>query len=169
MEILWAPWRMKYILGPKPDSCIFCIEKNTPDEHYDEEHGILYRGKRVFVVMNKFPYNNGHLLVVPYRHTADFSSLDLEESAECMHVMQRCVAILVKSLHPDGVNMGLNLGEAAGAGVRQHLHFHLVPRWNGDSSFMPVCGDVRIMPQLLSEAYHVLKPHFDALLKSEKA
>ena len=169
MEILWAPWRMNYILGPKPDSCIFCIEKNPVDEKYDEERGILYRGEHAFVVMNKFPYNNGHLLVAPYRHTADFAGLAREESQECMRIMQLCVEILTKALHPDGINMGLNLGEAAGAGVRQHLHFHLVPRWNGDSSFMPVCGETRIMPQLLADTYHALKPHFDAALKYEKA
>lgn len=170
MEILWAPWRMNYILGPKPDSCIFCIEKNPVDIiRYDEERGILYRGKCAFVIMNKFPYNNGHLLVAPYRHTADFAGLSQEESMECIQILQLCSQIIAKVLNPDGMNMGLNLGEAAGAGVRQHLHFHLVPRWNGDSSFMPVCGETRILPQLLVETYHELKPHFDAVLQVENS
>lgn len=167
MQVLWAPWRMKYILGPKPDSCIFCIDKKPIDKNYDKERCILYRGTHAFVVMNKFPYNNGHLLVVPYRHTADFESLNTEEALESMRIMQLCAGILTKTLHPDGINMGLNLGEAAGAGVRQHLHFHLVPRWNGDSSFMPVCGETRVMPQLLDDTYNTLKPYFDATPKSE--
>jgi len=166
MEVLWAPWRMHYILGPKPDSCVFCIEQNQVDQKYDEDRGILYRGENAFVIMNKFPYNNGHLLVASYRHTADFANLTPAESQECMHLLQVCTATLKKVLHPDGINIGLNLGEAAGAGVREHLHFHLVPRWNGDSSFMSVCGQTRIMPQLLTETYHSLKPHFDASIRS---
>ena len=117
----------------------------------------------MFVIMNKFPYSNGHLMVTPHRHVMNICDLTPQESAECMRLLQDCTAILQKSFSPQGVNIGLNIGEAAGAGIREHLHFHIVPRWNGDSSFMAILDEVRVMPEHLRSTYASLRPHFDAL------
>ena len=157
MKQLWSPWRLDYILGPKPDVCVFCLPTHTDE---DEERLVLYRGKWNFVVMNKYPYNNGHLMVTPYRHIMNLCDLPAEEAAELMRLLQSCTAILQQCFSPQGVNIGLNLGEAAGAGIREHMHFHLVPRWNGDSSFMAVFDEVRTMPQHLSCSYAALRPYF---------
>ncbi len=159
MKQLWCPWRLDYILGPKPDACVFCIPEYTDE---DVERLVLYRGRRNFVIMNKYPYNNGHLMVTPYRHLMDICDLDEEERGEQMELLQVCTRILKSRFTPQGVNIGLNLGEAAGAGIREHLHFHLVPRWNGDSSFMAVMDEVRVVPEHLSATYAALKPLFDA-------
>lgn len=164
MEVLWAPWRLDYILGPKPDSCVFCIPEHTDE---DEERLILYRGKHNFVIMNKFPYNNGHIMVTPYRHIMNIADLTPEESHEHMKLLQQCVSILQQRFSPGGINVGLNLGEAAGAGIREHMHFHLVPRWNGDSSFMAVMNETRVVPEHLLSTYHAMKPLFDRLRASE--
>ena len=160
MDILWAPWRLQYITGPKPDTCIFCIPEQNAD---DADRLILYRGKHSFVLMNKYPYNSGHLLIAPYRHLMDFTLLQQEESSEIVSLLQHCTETLTKCLNAQGMNIGLNIGEAAGAGIRDHLHFHAVPRWNGDSSFLAVIQDIRTMPQYLSETYTGLKPYFDRL------
>ena len=157
MKTLWAPWRIEYILGPKPDSCVFCIPSHTEE---DAERLILHRGKHAFVIMNKFPYANGHLMVTPYRHIMDLSALSLEEAHEIMDLLQKCTVVLKERFHCQGLNVGLNLGEAAGAGIREHLHFHLVPRWNGDASFMAVLDDVHVMPEHLTATYNALKPFF---------
>lgn len=162
MKQLWAPWRIKYILGPKPDECVFCLPQNE-----DTERLVLYRGQYCFVIMNKFPYNNGHIMVCPYRHTMALEDLTEEESQEAMHLLKESTKILKKHFHCEGINLGLNQGEAAGAGIREHLHFHLVPRWNGDSSFLAVMDDVRTMPQYLEETYMALKPYFDKLGNSQ--
>ena len=162
MEILWAPWRIEYILGPKPDACVFCIPEHTKE---DVERLILYRGTHAFVVMNKYPYNSGHLLVTPYRHIMDFSLLTAHETAEIMYLLQQSSEILQNDMKAQGINVGLNLGEAAGAGIREHLHFHVVPRWNGDSSFMAVMTDIRTIPQHLTETYTMLKPRFSCLAR----
>lgn len=160
MKVLWAPWRIDYILGPKPDECVFCLPEHTGE---DVERLVLHRGEHAFVIMNKFPYSNGHLMVTPYRHVMDLAVLVPEEANEIMRLLQRCVAILQTRFRCQGVNVGLNLGEAAGAGIREHLHFHLVPRWNGDSSFMAVMDEVRVLPEHLASTYQALKPFFDAL------
>ncbi|MDD6180579.1 MAG: HIT family protein [Desulfovibrionaceae bacterium] len=157
MKQLWAPWRIEYILGPKPDSCVFCLPEGREE---DAERLILHRGPSCFVVMNKFPYNNGHLLVIPYRHVMDLASLTDEESHELMDLVRECSIILKRHFHCQGINVGLNLGEAAGAGIREHMHFHLVPRWNGDSSFMAVMDEVRMMPEHLRSTYQALLPYF---------
>ncbi len=157
MDVLWAPWRMDYILGPKPDACVFCVPKT---EEEDRERLILARGKRCFVIMNKFPYNSGHLMVTPYRHVSCVTELDADEASECMRAIQFCVAAMQKAFRPQGVNVGLNLGEAAGAGIAAHLHFQLVPRWNGDASFMAVFGETRVAPELLRSTYDRIKPLF---------
>jgi ATP adenylyltransferase len=160
MKQLWCPWRIDYILGPKPESCVFCLPSH---EDEDEERLVLHRGREVFVIMNKFPYNNGHLMVTPFRHVMNICDLTQSEAGECMDLLRAATAILQKCFSPQGINMGLNLGEAAGAGIREHLHFHLVPRWNGDSSFMAVMDEIRVMPEHLNRTYAKLKPSFDAL------
>ena len=160
MQNLWAPWRIDYILGPKPDECVFCLPEHTDE---DRERLILYRGKHCFVIMNKYPYNNGHLMVTPYRHIMNLVECGTEEMQEMMCLLQECVRIVQKLFNPQGMNLGLNLGEAAGAGIREHLHFHVVPRWNGDSSFMAVFSETRVIPEHLLASYDKLKPHFDNL------
>ena len=164
---LWAPWRMDYILGPKPDSCVLCL---PPDDlSHDEERLVLYRGKTAFVIMNKFPYNNGHIMVAPLRHVMDLPLLAAEESTEIMELLKQCTTILREFFTPQGINVGLNLGEAAGAGIRDHLHFHLVPRWNGDSSFMAVMSETRVIPDHLASTYTKLKPLFARLRPGQPA
>lgn len=148
---------MEYILAPKPDCCVFCLPPHTRE---DEERLILFRGRWNFVVMNKYPYANGHLMVTPYRHLMDFRDLTREESCEMMDLLRRCTDVLQQSFSPQGINIGLNLGEAAGAGIREHLHFHLVPRWNGDTSFMAILDEVRVLPEHLKNTYALLKAHF---------
>ncbi|WP_461209612.1 HIT family protein [Desulfocurvus sp. DL9XJH121] len=162
MEVLWAPWRLDYILGPKPDSCPFCLPGRTDE---DEARRVLYRGDKAFVIMNIFPYNNGHLMVCPYRHVMNLVDLDTAETHEMMDLMQACTRILQSRFNPQGVNVGLNIGEAAGAGIREHLHFHLVPRWVGDSSFMAVMNETRVVPEHIESTYQALKPFFANLGK----
>ena len=128
MKQLWTPWRIEYILGPKPDSCVFCLPESRDE---DEERLVLYRGRHAFVIMNKFPYSNGHIMVCPYRHVMALAQLETDETHEIMDLMQRCTLVLQEHFHCEGINIGLNQGQAAGAGIREHLHFHLVPRWNG--------------------------------------
>lgn len=161
MKHLMAPWRIEYILGPKPDECVFCLPEGTAE---DEERLVLYRGQHCFVIMNKFPYNNGHIMVCPYRHVMNLEDLDPGESAEMMALLKDCAPILKEHFHCEGLNIGLNQGQAAGAGIREHLHFHLVPRWNGDSSFIAVMDDTRVLPQYLEQTFKALKPYFDRLV-----
>jgi len=157
MENLWAPWRMEYILGKREPYCIFCPEGNG---HTDEERLILHRGRLVMVMMNKFPYNNGHLLVAPWRHVAHLEELVGEEMTQIMQWLTITTQVLKKIMHPDGFNVGLNLGSAAGAGVEGHLHFHVVPRWQGDTNFLTVFADVRSIPEHLKRTYEKLLPYF---------
>ncbi|MBC7358761.1 MAG: HIT domain-containing protein [Desulfacinum sp.] len=157
MRNLWAPWRMEYILGKREPYCIFCPEG---DGLSDEERLILYRGDLTMVMMNKYPYNNGHLLVAPWRHVASIEDLTEEEMTDIMRMVRECVQILRKVMRPDGFNVGLNLGAAAGAGVESHLHFHVVPRWEGDTNFMTVFADVRSIPEHLRQTYAKLLPYF---------
>lgn len=166
MKVMWAPWRMDYILGPKPGHCVLCVPPcgtDGADEEHDRERLVLHRGKLVYVIMNRYPYSSCHLMVAPYRHVGDLTDLTPPECAELMSVVQDSLRILREHCRPQGINVGLNLGEAAGAGIREHLHTHLVPRWNGDSSFMAVLDDVRVMPEHLHESYRKLKPLFQRL------
>ena len=158
MERLWAPWRLEYITAEKVEGCIFCV---FPGEGNDRENRILHRGKRAFVIMNAFPYSNGHLLIAPYRHIADLAELTDEESLEIMQLTQMSIRALAEALGPDGTNIGINQGTAAGAGIADHIHVHVVPRWNGDTNFMPVFADVKVIPEALEATYDKLKPIFD--------
>ena len=160
MKQLWAPWRIEYILSPKPDACVFCLPSHKGE---DGQRLVLYRGQHSFVIMNKFPYNCGHLLVAPYRHIMGLQELAEGESVELMHLLRQCSGVLQEVFHCQGQNLGLNIGEAAGAGIREHLHFHIVPRWNGDSSFMAVMEETRVIPEHLLATYAKLKPYFDVL------
>lgn len=160
MEQLWAPWRLEYIVGSKTEGCIFCVFPNQDD---DEKNRILYRGRHAFVIMNAFPYSNGHLLIPPYRHISDLTELTDEESLEIMQLTQMSCKALSAMCKPDAFNIGMNLGTAAGAGIADHLHLHIVPRWNGDTNFMPVFADIKVIPEALETTYKKLKIEFDRL------
>jgi ATP adenylyltransferase len=157
MQTLWAPWRMEYILSEKEKECIFCLALS------DEGNLALYKGSLSMVMMNKYPYINGHLLVAPNRHIAGLDNLTLEEMADLLSTVKNAIEILKRVMKPDGFNVGLNLGVVAGAGVEQHLHFHIVPRWHGDTNAMTVFAEVRVIPEHLEATYRNLKPHFEAL------
>lgn len=162
---IWAPWRMEYIRTPqseKPKGCIFC---NKPTEDIDKENLILFRGAHVFVIMNRYPYNNGHLMVVPYRHLSDYSDLTKEELTEIGEVTQLCIAVLKKTMGPNGFNVGFNIGESAGAGIAEHIHQHIVPRWVGDTNFMPVLCHTKVMVDGLTECWWSLKKEFDNMVE----
>jgi len=155
---LWAPWRMEFLKsGPKGEGCIFCTLPKAKDE---KKSLILFKGKSAFVIMNKFPYNNGHVMVVPYQHTADITDLDEKETEEMWKLIQQSVEALKKAYHPEGFNIGMNLGRAAGAGIKEHLHMHVVPRWSGDFNFMPLLSDTKAMPEHLERGYDTLKKQF---------
>ncbi|OPZ79304.1 MAG: AP-4-A phosphorylase [Actinobacteria bacterium ADurb.Bin444] len=160
LDVMWAPWRMEYIGSPKPTGCIFC-EKPTAGD--DPANHIVWRGNHAFVLLNAYPYNNGHLMVAPYKHIANLEDLAPDVTAEMMRLCQDAIRALKRDFNPDGVNMGINLGSAAGAGVKDHLHIHVVPRWNGDTNFMSVITDTRVIPQSLDESYRILHAAFTAL------
>ncbi len=160
MNLLWAPWRIDYILSEKEKGCIFC---NKPKENNDFENLILFRGIYSFVIMNRYPYNSGHLMVVPYRHISQLENLDDKEMLEVNKILRFSISILKKIMNPDGFNIGINLGKAAGAGIDEHLHYHIVPRWVGDTNFMPVFSDTRVVPQTLQDTYMNLKESFEAI------
>ncbi|MFQ5867055.1 MAG: HIT domain-containing protein [bacterium] len=149
MKILWAPWRIKYILGKK-ERCIFC---DKAKENRDRENYVLFRGKGAFVILNTFPYNNGHLLVAPYKHVPDFDGLEESELEELIGLVKKCTQILKRTLKPEGFNIGLNLGKVAGAGVEGHIHIHIVPRWEGDTSFISTVGNTKIIPESLDDTF----------------
>jgi len=160
MEYMWAPWRMEYILSEKPAGCIFC---DKPNQQSDRENLILHRSESCFVIMNYYPYNNGHVMIVPYKHVSNLEDLTANERNDMMSVLTISAQILKKTMTPEGLNIGMNLGKAAGAGIDDHLHFHIVPRWNGDTNFMPIFGNAKVLPQGLLESWDMLRPHFDAL------
>lgn len=154
MDVKFAPWRMAYIMGEKTDGCIFCKDSSRKDDL------ILYEGKTAFVTMNLYPYNNGHLMVVPYRHIGQIEDLTPEEKVEVFKLTDVSVRALKKTMKPEGFNIGMNLGCAAGAGVEEHLHMHIVPRWSGDTNYMSVVGEVRVIPDDLHKTRDSLLPHF---------
>ncbi|QBG48691.1 HIT domain-containing protein [Verrucomicrobia bacterium S94] len=157
-KTIWAPWRIEYILGEKEGGCFLC---RMFAENDDRGNLLLKRGKTCAVVMNRYPYNSGHLMVTPYRHLDNLSDLTAEERLELMDLTAEAVDILKAELHPQGLNLGFNLGEPAGAGLKDHIHQHIVPRWTGDTNFMPVLADTRVMPQALLEQYDILYPLFN--------
>jgi ATP adenylyltransferase len=147
MERLWAPWRMTYIGGPREQGCVFC----TKAAQSDEDALIVHRGERCYALLNLYPYGSGHLMIVPYRHVAAPGDLRADERAELWELLAQGLDTTARALGAQGHNAGFNLGAAAGAGIADHLHLHVVPRWNGDVNFMPALADVRVMPQALSE------------------
>ena len=156
-KTIWAPWRIEYIRAEKEQGCFLC---RMFAEQNDRDNLLLWRGETCAVVMNRYPYTSGHLMVTPYRHLENLSDLDAAERAEMMDLAIRAVEVLKAELRPDGLNLGSNLGAAAGAGLKDHIHQHIVPRWTGDTNFMPVLADVRVMPQALLEQYDILRPLF---------
>jgi ATP adenylyltransferase len=156
-ERLWAPWRFEYIKKASKQGEENCIFVDLPAQEDDRKNLILYRGKTAFVIMNAFPYTNGHLMVAPYKHVADLEGLNEEELLELHQLIRDCVRWLTMAYQPEGFNIGANLGKAAGAGIEDHLHYHVVPRWLGDTNYMPVIGEVRVLPQSLEESYDAIR------------
>jgi ATP adenylyltransferase len=156
-ERLWAPWRLEYIRGPKADDCIFCRAVESDD---DESNFVVHRGELAFVMLNAYPYNNGHLMVAPYAHEPTIETLDDATDLEMVQLVKRSITALREVYRPEGFNIGINQGAAAGAGIEEHVHQHVVPRWRGDTNFMPVIGDVRVLPQSLSDSWKELRSVF---------
>ncbi len=156
-EQLWAPWRLSYIVTTDEKKLSDCFLCGYRDATTDAENLVVIRGTRTITVLNRFPYNNGHLLVAPLEHKASLEELSDDEMLECMQQMKRLVAVLEKVLNPHGFNIGLNLGRVAGAGVPGHMHWHIVPRWHGDTNFMSVISDTTVIPQSLEELYKLLE------------
>jgi len=150
MKVLWAPWRMDYILSDKTQGCIFC---ELPKQNRDRENLILYRSSRAFIIMNRYPYNNGHIMIVPYQHVPALDGLPDETLLDIMKVTRHAVSSIRKAFMPEGFNIGVNIGRVAGAGMEEHIHLHMVPRWAGDTSFMTVFDDVRVIPEHILETY----------------
>ena len=165
MDRLYAPWRMAYVEQPQAPApnvtgCVFCDKAASTD---DVANLIVHRGNACFVLLNLFPYNNGHLMVVPYLHTATLADLDADTSLELLTLAKAAQAALAKAMHPEGYNLGMNLGTAAGAGIADHLHLHVVPRWNGDTNFMPVLADVKVLPDALENSCRKLREAWASL------
>ena len=163
MDRLWSPWRSQYIesFNEKKDEpedfCLFCDVFETPEK--DEEKYVLYRGELCYVIMNLYPYNSGHLMVVPHRHLSSLTVMTDDEYLEIMRVIKKCSEALTKTMNPHGFNVGANIGRVSGAGIDHHIHFHIVPRWNGDTNFMPVLGDTKVISEEMSKTYRKLKKH----------
>ena len=145
---------------PKHKGCIFC---DFPAAKNDEKNLILYRGKKSFIIMNKYPYNPGHLMIAPYRHVGEIEDLTSDEQIDLFYCLKLSILAIKSALKPDGLNIGINIGKVAGAGVKDHLHIHVVPRWNGDTNFMPVLADVKVIPEALEETYKKLRESISAL------
>jgi ATP adenylyltransferase len=155
MDYIWTPWRYRYIAeAGKHAGCVFC---DAPAANRDQETLILLHGVKNYVILNRFPYTSGHVMIVPYAHTADFGRLDAETSAEIMLLAQRMQAAIDEVYHPAGYNLGMNLGRSAGAGIADHLHLHLLPRWEGDTNFMTTIGETRLEPEELETTYAKLR------------
>lgn len=156
MNHMWSPWRSQHISERRPkkeggaDESVF---SRLVREEQDEENLILWRGQWVFVIMNLYPYNNGHLMIVPYREIANYEDLTADEQVEVARTIESCIRWLKRALNPEGFNVGINLGKAGGAGIPRHLHVHVVPRWNGDTNFMSTVGDIKVIPEALKDTY----------------
>ncbi len=154
MKHVWSPWRLEYLTAPKTDGCVFC-HAALSDE--DRENLVLVRGELAFLILNRYPYNNGHLMVVPYAHVPSLEDLDAPVLTEMMLLLNQGLAALRRAMAPEGFNIGANLGQVAGAGIADHVHIHAVPRWAGDTNFMPVIGDMRVIPQTWLQTYDQLR------------
>jgi ATP adenylyltransferase len=168
MNKLWAPWRMKYIEGVdtnKAEGCIFCTK---PHENDDDANYIVYRGETCFVILNIFPYNNGHVMVIPYRHTASLADLSPEERLELVDLTEITMSAIRNVMRPDGFNVGINFGRAAGAGIDEHMHVHIVPRWNGDTNFMPVIGCTKVICESPEDTLKKLKPAIENIIHGSR-
>ena len=154
MKPIWAPWRIEYILSKKPPGCVLC---KKPAEDNDDINHILYRGEKNFIMLNLYPYNPAHLMITPYRHISRIEELTDEELREHFALVRNGVKLLKQAINPGGFNIGMNLGKTAGAGIEEHIHSHIVPRWDGDNNFMPVISGERVMPEALTDTYEKLK------------
>jgi len=160
MDRLWSPWRLEYVAGNKPETgCVLCEAQHLPEQ----QSLVVFKGRSCCVLLNLYPYNNGHVMVVPYRHVAAFALLTPEELQELALLTQRAEIALYEAYRPQGLNVGVNLGRPAGAGVLEHLHVHLVPRWTGDTNFMTITGDTRVLPEELPASAARLRPIFARL------
>ncbi len=157
-EVLWAPWRMEYILGPKSGPCLFCSVPGERDRH--RENHVLAVTPHALVMLNKYPFASGHVLVAPSAHAASPEALTDEQYAGVMDALRKTIVAVGQAVSPNGLNVGMNLGQAAGAGIADHMHWHLVPRWIGDTNFMPVIADLKVMPEYLDATWERLRPHF---------
>ena len=160
MKQLWAPWRMEYVKSEKSDECIFC---SLPKANEDTKNYILHRGQSAFIIMNIFPYNSAHVMVSPFRHIGCLTAQNGDESKEMNSLTLGAIEILRALINPEGFNVGYNIGKAAGAGYDEHIHCHIVPRWTGDTNFMPVLGETKVHPEHLKTTYKKLLPHFKTL------
>ncbi|TFH02825.1 MAG: HIT domain-containing protein [Calditrichales bacterium] len=165
MKRLWAPWRLEYIKNAQEDEagCIFC---SKPAEDQDEVNLIVYRSDKCFVILNKYPYNNGHIMVVPYMHESDYTRFPDDVLLDIQRVLQLSIKAVNQSMNPHGLNVGINMGQTAGAGIADHLHYHLVPRWNGDTNFMPVLTGTKVISEALTETWRKLQTEFNKLTES---
>jgi len=158
MQVTWAPWRMSYIERRRPEECIFCVDDEP------QQDLVLAVDQAMVAMLNMYPYNNGHVMVAPRQHVARLGDLSREAYAALMDALLTSIDIVERVFKPQGMNVGINLGEPAGAGIADHLHWHVVPRWNGDTNYMPVIAEVKVLPQHLRDSYDRLRPHFDAWL-----
>jgi len=158
MDYLWTPWRYQYVTtSGEPGECVFCVAGRSTDDH---AHFVVHRGSHNFVILNRFPYTSGHVMVVPYAHVANLDDLPAETSAEMMSLSRECVKRLREIYHPEGLNLGMNLGKCAGAGIAGHLHMHVLPRWTGDTNFMTVTAETRVLPEILEATWERLRAAF---------
>lgn len=155
MDKIFAPWRMEYIKGEKPEGCVFCQCSVRCDDY------VIYEGKTCFVMMNRYPYVSGHLMIIPVRHIGKIEDLTGEEKSEIFDLLDIAVNVLKEAMNPDGFNIGMNLGKAAGAGIEEHVHVHVIPRWEGDTNFMSVVNDVRVIPEDVQKTAAKLAPLFN--------
>jgi len=165
MKHLWSPWRLEYLTAAKADGCVFCLAINGDE---DRVNLVLHRGEHAFIILNRYPYNNGHFMVVPYAHVPSLEALDADCLTEMMLLLNRGMAALRACMYPDGFNIGANLGRVAGAGIEEHVHIHAVPRWSGDTNFMPVVGDMRVVPETWLQTYDELKAALKGLPPREE-
>lgn len=161
MKAIYAPWRGEYIRGTKPGGCIFCKDSLRNDDF------VLYEGKTSFVMMNRYPYSCGHLMIIPFRHLCEFQDLNVNETQEMFGLLDRSIKALQETMNPDGFNLGMNLGKVAGAGIDDHLHIHVVPRWNGDVNFMTVVGQTRVISEDLTETRNKIMSFFEKMTHRE--